>query len=144
MPGKKLKSMFCNSRPKDKQDCYDSNCKTCPALVSGRCKTKGVVYQITCLICLMIYIGETYRYICWRFGEHYRNAAKPTCKSYEKEAMAIHYKKHHPGCTPKLQLEILAKESNTLRRKILESMYILNKSPQINLKIELENLKNYY
>ena len=92
-------------------------------------------------VCLMIYIGETYRYICWRFGEHYRNAEKPTCKSYEKEAMAIHYKKHHPGCTTKLQLEILATESNTLRRKILESMYILNKSPQINLKIELENLK---
>ena len=89
----------------------------------------------------MIYIGETYRYICWRFGEHYRNAAKPNCKSYEKEALAIHYKKHHPGIAPNLKLEILATESNTLRRKIVEAMYILNKSPQINLKIELENLK---
>ena len=143
MPGKKLKSMFCQSRPRDKQECNDDHCKTCEALVSGSCKTKGVVYQITCLICMLIYIGETLRYIDGRFLEHLRNATKPNCKSYAKEALAVHYKNHHPGVTPKLQLEIVTKESNILRRKIIEAMYIMNKSPQLNLKIELENLKKY-
>ena len=142
-PGTKLKSMFCHSRPRDKQECSDENCKTCEALVSGNCKTKGVVYQITCLICLLIYIGETLRYIDGRFLEHLRNATKPNCKSYSKEALAVHYREHHPGIAPKLQLKILAKESNTLRRKIIEGMHIMNKSPQINLKIELDNLKKY-
>ena len=142
-PGKKLKAMFCHSRPRDKQDCNNENCKTCEALVSGNCKAKGVVYQITCLICMLIYIGETLRYIDGRFLEHLRNATKPNCKSYAKEALAVHYREHHPGIAPKLQLEILAKESNTLRRKIVEAMHIMNKAPQINLKVELDNLKKY-
>ena len=45
---------------------------------------------------------------------------------------------------PKLQLEILGKELNTLRRKILEeAMHIMNQNPQINLKSELETLRKY-
>ena len=57
--------------------------------------------------------------------------------------MAIHYKKHHPGCTPQLKLKILARESNTLRRKIIEAMYIMNENPEVNLKSELETLRKY-
>ena len=92
---------------------------------------------------MLIYIGETLRYIDDRFLEHLRNATKPNCKSYAKEALAVHYKQYHLGVKPKLQLEILAKESNIMRRKIIEAMHIMNKSPQINLKKELENLNKY-
>ena len=57
--------------------------------------------------------------------------------------MAVHYKTYHPGLTPKLKLEILGQESNTLRRKIVEAMYIMNKNPQINLKSELDTLRKF-
>ena len=115
----------------------------CNALTSGSCKMTNTIYQITCLICLLIYIGETYRPTDDRFDEHYRCAANPTCTSYKNKAMAVHYNTHHPGLTPKLKLEILGRESNTLRRKVVEAMFIMNKKPQINLKSELEALRKF-
>ena len=143
IPGKKLRTIFCHSRPKDKRCCHKSNCRTCDALISGNCQTKNTIYQITCLICLLIYIGETLRIIDGRFDEHYKAAANPSCKSYKNKALALHYSEHHPGMAPKLKLEILGTESNTLRRKIVEAMHIMNKNPQINLKSELETLRKY-
>ena len=77
------------------------------------------------------------------YDEHYKAAANPLCKSYKNKALALHYSEHHPGIEPKLQLEILGRESNTLRRKVVEAMYIMNKNPQINLKSELETLRKY-
>ena len=56
--------------------------------------------------------------------------------------MAVHYNENHPGLTPKLKLEILGRESNTIRRKIVEAMYIMKKT-QINLKSELEVLRKF-
>ena len=44
---------------------------------------------------------------------------------------------------PKLQLEILGTESNTVRRKVIEAMHIMNENPEINLKSELEALRKY-
>ena len=142
-PGRKLQSIFCHSRPRDKHQCHDDKCRTCEALISGNCKTTNTIYQITCLICLLIYIGETYRPTDDRFDEHYRCAANPSCKSYKGKALAIHYSQYHPGLESKLQLEILGRESNTLRRKIVEAMFIVSKKPQINLKSELDVLRKY-
>ena len=143
MFGKKLKSLFCQSRPKDKRCCHKNECRTCKALKFGNCQTTHTIYKITCLICFLKYIGETLRPIDPRFEEHYKCAANPTCKSYKKKAFAQHYLQHHPGMDPKLELEILGRESNTVRRKVIEAMYIMNENPEINLKSELETLRKY-
>ena len=55
----------------------------------------------------------------------------------------MHYSQLHPTISPNLKLKIIARESVTVRRKIVEAMYILNLNPEINLKIERNNLKQY-
>ena len=60
------------------------SCRTCSSGLTGRCATKNVVYQITCLICAdsgeppETYIGETKRCIRYRFDEHFRDGVNCT------------------------------------------------------------------
>ena len=76
---------------------------------------------------LGLYNGETYRPVGDRFIEHYRTAKNHTAESYKEKPFAKHYNVHHPQNTgePKLKLEIVARASNTMDRKIKEARAIL-------------------
>ena len=75
------------------------------------------------------YNGETHRPVGDKFIEHYRtaNSKNPTAESYKEKPFAKHYNVHHPQNTgePKLKLEIVARASNTMDRKIKEARAIL-------------------
>ena len=142
-PGKKLKEMFCNSRPKDKRACIKKNCNICSMMINKDCSIVGPIYQITCKLCSEIYIGETSRTAKERLDEHLRYATKPTCKSYYEEAFADHYRTQHRDEIPQLKFEILDKETNNVRRKIKEAYYITQRAPKINNKDECEMVKRF-
>ncbi len=143
-PGKKLRDLFCSSRPYDKRKCIISNCLICPKLQGDTdCSVVGAVYQVTCKICDQIYVGESYRSLHDRLGEHLRYARNPNAPSYREEAMAVHYREHHPGIEPDLVFSLLKTEGKTVLRRIYEAMYIYNLKPDINDKDECKLVKRF-
>ena len=142
-PGTKLFNLLCSSRPYDKPKCRLSNCNICPCLVNFDCSVKCPIYKITCNLCDDIYIGESCRSAGERLSEHLRFASNPNSKSYQNEALAIHYRLKHQNCNPNLSFEILKTERNTLRRKITEASYILNLQPKLNDKEECKMLDRF-
>ena len=141
-PGRKLRDIFCNSRPLDKSTCFNKKCQICPRLVGGSdCTTVGVIYKIICNICNQTYIGETSRSIHERLAEHNRYAGNPT--KHPDEALAVHYSNFHINITPDLSFQLLECVSSTVKRKIKEALYIINQKPEINLKEECITLERY-
>ena len=143
-PGRKLQSIFCRSRPLDKKICdlgNQNNCLICPDLENSTCSTKNAVYLVTCELCRGKYYGETERSLHCRLMEHRRACLNPD--TYPKNSLGQHYKRHHAGQSPKLTYKLMDIQSVTVRRKIVEAMYILQDSPSINDKNELTYLCKY-
>ena len=140
-PGRKLQSIFCRSRPLDKKICdlgNQNNCLICPDLENSTCSTKNAVYLVTCELCRGKYYGETERSLHCRLMEHRRACLNPD--TYPKNSLGQHYKRHHTGQSPKLTYKLMDIQSVTVRRKIVEAMYILQDSPSINDRNELTYL----
>ena len=144
-PARKLRNILCNNRPYDRKSCTNSSCKICPLLITENkdCEVKNVVYKVKCRICDQIYIGETCRRAHDRLGEHLRYSTFPLTPSNINQAFAIHYSTLHAGLSPDLEFDILKIESNTVRRKIAEAMFILKFNPSINKREELDNIKRF-
>ena len=141
-PGRKLKDIFCSSRPYDKKYCFSSRCTICPRFCdNSNCQVLGCVYKIKCNICQEVYIGETSRTAHERLMEHNRYAANPG--KYPDEALSQHYDTFHPGMSPDLVFSILDKELSTVKRKIKEAFYISNEKPSINKKDECVVLERF-
>ena len=141
-PGKKLRDIFCSSRPYDKPVCFNNKCIICPNLLDGSdCESKGVIYKIVCNLCFEKYIGEICRACHQRLMEHSRNATSPSI--YPDEPMSIHYDQCHHGQTPNLSYSILDRETSTVRRKIKEAFYIVTEKPRLNNKSELSTLERF-
>ena len=114
-PGKKLRDLFCSSRPHDGAKCTLGNCQICPKLIDGKnCATACPLYKITCNLCDEIYVGESCRTLHDRMGEHLRYANNPSAASYKDEAFAVHYRDNHQGADPSLSFELLGTERNTV------------------------------
>ena len=102
---------------------------------------KNAIYEVTCLLCVERYGGETEQCAHYRLGEHKRGAQNPFI--YEENALAQHYRLKHAGVPPKLKYNIIDVQPITVRRKIVEAMYILREKPEINNKSELTYLCKY-
>ena len=150
-PGTSLRKLLTNSRPLDKPLCPRSNCYTCKnSSKTGTCMTSNTIYSITCNNCPKNsegthpqYIGETGRSLHERFGEHFKNARNPCCKSYDNKSMAKHFRNNHLGETPNLHLDILCKNNKTLSRKINEALLQQQLKPVLNGKEELLHSKQF-
>ena len=56
-PGKKLRNLFCYSRPYDKPVSESKTCQICSRLVEGKdCSIMYPIYQITCNFCNKLYM----------------------------------------------------------------------------------------
>ena len=90
IPGRKLKNIFCSSRPYDKKYCFSSRCTICPRFCdNSNCQVLGCVCKIKCNIRQEVYIGETSRTAHECHMEHNRYAANPG--KYHDEALSQHY-----------------------------------------------------
>ena len=147
LPGRKLRNVFCFSRPCDRKKCLNTNCDICPRIITKgkNCLVKNIVYKVTFNICRHTYIGETSGTAHQRLGEHPRYARHPLIKSNCEKALAVHYIMDHNECDPDLFFDILTIQPNTHRRKIYEAMFIFHfqHQPQINLREELKNIERF-
>ena len=145
LPGRKLRNVFCTSRPYDYKKCLNQKCEICPKITTKgkNCLVKNIVYKVKCNICNGIYIGESSRTAHQRLGEHLRYARHPNTKSNSEQALAVHYTNNHKDATPDLSFDILTVQPNTSRRKIYEAMFIYQHKPQINLREELKNIERF-
>ena len=143
-PGNKLRDILCKSRPLDKLNCFQSNCKICELLEDNvKCTTLHPVYQIICKICREKYCGESSRTLHERLSEHLRYASQPNKASYKEQALATHYRECHPGMPPSLSFKLLHTEPNTIMRKIHEALIISNIKPSMNDKNECIDIKRF-
>ena len=150
-PGIKLKNVLTSSKPLDKPQCPNVDCKCCIAMENtSRCTDSNVIYHMQCKVeaCQAAdighYDGETYRPAHCRFIEHYRSARNPGAKSYVDKPWAKHYKAHHTGCTePKIGMKIVARASTTNERKIKEARVILKNNSDLNDKKEQMDLRRF-
>ena len=144
IPGRKLRDILCSSRPLDKAQCMLNKCKICELLENDvDCSTSHPVYQITCRLCNKIYCGESSRSLHERLSEHLRYASSPEKASYRDEALATHYREHHPGLSPLLSFKLLHVERNMIMRKILEAYTISKLNPTINDRNECIDIKRF-
>jgi hypothetical protein len=145
-PGRKLKDLLADSRSHERS-CSVSNCKTCSALIEGRCKAMNTVYQITCKVdnCEEQYGGEAYQPLRYSFDEHYRCAADPTRGSHKDKPLAKHYREKHPlhKGPPKLKLEIIEFGTSLVDRKIKGATFLRKNKPTLNDKSELIDMKKF-
>ena len=137
--------MLTSSRPLDKTQCPNLNCRTCQCLEKGDCTVSNVIYEITCTApgCNANYIGETYRPLHLRFMEHWRSANNPTATSYVNKPLAKHYTAEHPNTKPSLLLKVLEKAYSTNNRKICEARLISKVKPKLNERSEQIEIQHY-
>ena len=114
-------------------------CRTCNNGLHGRCTTKNVVYQITCMMCAaadgppQTYIGETKRCVRYRFDEHFRDGTNRT----RQTPFGEHMRESHPNeSEPRLSVTILRRCKDAADRKIAEAQAIRDRQPSLNGQID--------
>ena len=131
-----LKNILTMNRVYD-TGCVERSCLICRSNGEGSCKKMGCIYLIRCE-CGSEYVGETGRSLTKRIEEHIRGLKNPSVKSYVDLPLARHrVSKHHNKC-PNITVKILGRESDPVRRKILEGMWIKRIKPAINVKKEMD------
>ena len=94
----------------------------------GDCAKMGVVYQIECLNCRALYIGETGRTLSVRVKEHLASKRRRSLIS----ALGRHRHEAHGGDDFDVKCTILTYEKDISARKALEAFWIFAKNPEMN------------
>ena len=144
LPGRKLRDIFCNSRPLDRTSSSSIICNICERLKDNvDCRTAHPVYKIMYLICDQVYCGENSRSLNERLSEYWRFASNPNKPSYKEKALAVHYREMHLNLLPQLKFKLLHSERNTIMRKIYVAYVINYLKPEINDKDECISVKRF-
>ena len=86
------------------------------------------MYQIECLSCHALYIGETGRPLSVRVSEHIASKRRRSLVS----PLGKHREEDHDGSDFDVSCTILAIEHETAARKTLEASWILVRDPRMN------------
>ncbi|EYC21311.1 hypothetical protein Y032_0019g3745 [Ancylostoma ceylanicum] len=127
IPNDNIKRQLVRNRLYDRS-CITKNCFTCPYGKSGDCAKTGVVYQIECLSCHAIYIGETGRPFHVRINEHLASKRRESLI----KPLGKHRHEDHSGNDFDVACTILAHEPEISARKALEAFWISARNPRMN------------
>ena len=131
IPNSNIKKQLVRNRLYDKE-CITDQCTICPYGKVGDCAKMGVVYQIECLTCSALYVGETSRTLSIRIKEHLASKRRKSLTS----PLGKHRVEAHGGNDFEVKCTILTYESEISARKALEAFWISAKSPAMNNKNE--------
>ena len=127
IPGDNIKRQLVRNRLYDRS-CITASCVICPNGRSGDCAQRGVVYQLQCLACRAVYIGETGRVLSVRINEHLAAKRRQSLVS----PLGRHRSEIHAGNDFDVQCTILAHEEEIGARKVLEAFWIRRRNPIMN------------
>jgi predicted GIY-YIG superfamily endonuclease len=104
----------------------------CDLLVHPKDKTPkekkcGILYLIPCDNCEEFYVGETGRALEKRLKEHRKTSGHPNSITGVGD-----YCKTTAHTFSNNEVKVIAKEDHWLKRKILESIHIRTRNPQLN------------
>ena len=140
-PGQSLKQALVRSNPLTDNSCKQNDCKTYQLNPKANCKSRDIVYRITCAgsheeNCGEAYIGESSRSLGERINEHINRYEKE-----DKNSMLFkHMKEKHGGVRQELKIEKLATCSgDAMLRQVTEAVYINETTPALNSKEEWGN-----
>ena len=114
-----------NPYPWKGKHCGRPNCHSCKSK-EGECKSRGVVYSITCLECKSVgttsqYLGETHRTQFDRIQEHFKLLENRSKES----ALLKHWEAFHEGKNnPKFSVRRVGSYLTTTERQIREALKI--------------------
>ena len=131
VPKGNIKRQLVRNRLYDKV-CISRSCVVCPYGRVGDCARSGVVYQIECLICHALYIGETGRPLSVRVNEHMASKRRRSMIS----PLGEHREVDHVGSDFDVSCTILAIENEIAARKTLEASWMLTRNPRMNSRNE--------
>ena len=126
-----IKKQLVRNRLYDKERITDQ-CTVCPYGRIGDCAKMGVVYQIECLTCNALYVGETGRTLSIRIREHLASKRRKSLTS----PLGKHRIETHGGDDFDTKCTILTYEKEISARKALEAFWISAKNPAMNNKNE--------
>ena len=144
-----MKNALTKSNPFKRNGCNDTTCEVCALGADIHCKSRDVLYKITCggqnsdsQPCTGIsYIGETSRSVQERFSEHWRRMNHQKKAEQKKSFMYDHMIETHYGNVPPIKLEIVERFTNEPGvRQAAESVLIREQKPPLNGKEEWTNL----
>ncbi|EYB97660.1 hypothetical protein Y032_0139g2148 [Ancylostoma ceylanicum] len=110
------------------RQCITTNCVVCPYGKDGDCSQTGVIYEVKCLTCNALYIGETGRVLSVRIKEHLASKRHGSLVS----ALGKHRHDEHDGADFDVMCTILAYEPEISARKLLEAFWISVRNPKMN------------
>ena len=125
--GTKLESLLVRNNPWASEPCERSTCTVCnqkEVPKQPRCRTRNMTYMNLCMICKKegketLYIGETYRSIKERHGEHIRD----WLDEKEESHMTRHSKECHNGVTD-FMIKPISSHRTAMGRQISETVRI--------------------
>ena len=127
IPRDNIKRQLVRNRLYDRS-CITANCVICPYGRPGDCAQKGVIYQLQCLTCSELYIGETGRVLSVRVKEHIAGKRRQALET----PLGRHRSENHRGDEFDVKCTILAHEQEIGARKTLESFWIRHRNPAMN------------
>jgi hypothetical protein len=143
-----IKRTLVKSNPFKENGCQKMSCNLCNTGSKVNCKTREVVYKITCAgennegeNCRGIeYVGETSRSMAERFGEHSK-MLNSACEATRKKSFLHHHVQSvHNGNVPPLDVTIVGKcVGDPSMRQALEAVTIRREDPMLNRKQEWNN-----
>ena len=129
-PGSKLLQMMQNKVKKENAKCEDNKCLICASGGNSKlCRSKEVVYTITCKDCekegkVQVYDGETGRNGMTRGNDH----QKPNTWLHK------HVKNVHGNTVPNFKMEIVRKfQHDPLARQVCESIMLKSRLKEESL-----------
>ena len=132
--GTSLKSILCNSSPRELDTCNDEECHVCTSDVNQRpmCRKTsrgGIGYEIQCMECdeegkVSLYHGETSRTLYTRIKEHMRQTTNTTNEI--RQPLLKHNTIFHPGKEIKFNVRKTGNFRDPLSRQINEGIRINN------------------
>ena len=135
IPNENIRKQLVRNRLYDKH-CISEQCVVCPHGNIGDCAKVGVVYQLECLTCHDLYIGETGRALSVRIKEHMATKRRGNVTS----PLGRHRVETHSGNDFNVKCIILAFENDIAERKVLEAAWISTRNPGMNNRNECLSL----
>ena len=146
--GRTIKAALTKSNPFRRNGCIDPACEVCSLGTSVHCKTREVLYKISCAgvnenqqPCSNVsYIGETSRSIRERFREHHKKMTHQKLSERKKSFIYDHANEEHGGNIPPVTLEIIERFTGDAgARQAAEAVCIRDERPKMNGKDEWTN-----